>query len=82
MESLLKLKNEDFAYRTLQVLIENGWKDKLTMLTDLEYCKRNFDMHFPVLQKVSSTGAIPEELFFDHNGNCRYYSTPITAFGD
>lgn len=78
----LKMKNKDFAYQTIRILIENKCGDSIKRLTDPDFCKIKFDMNFPILQKVCSYGSIPREEFLDVSGNRRYYPEPITVFGN
>lgn len=80
-EKLLLMKNKDFAYNCLEILIKAGRKEDVEKLTNEHFCKRNFDMNFPVLSEVPLHGEIPERDFRDHCLNRRYYPQPIVAFG-
>ena len=80
-EKLLGMKNKDFVYNCLNILITKGRKDDITKLANSNYCKTRFDMNFAILQEVSLYGEIPERDFKDHCLNRRYYPQPIIAFG-
>lgn len=80
-ENLLRMKNKAFAYKCLNILIEAGRKEDFERLTDHDFCKRNFDMNYPIIFEVSLHGEIPQTDFRDHCLNRRYYPQPIIAFG-
>lgn len=80
-EHLLALKNKDFAYKCINILIEKERKLDIELLKDVNFCKRNFDMNFAILQEVPPYGNIPEDFFKDSRLNRRYYPQPIIAFG-
>ena len=80
-EILLKMKNKDFIYRCLELLIKAKREDDLIKLTDPYFCKNKFDMNYAILQEVSLYGEIPERNFRDNCLNRRYYPQPIVAFG-
>lgn len=79
-EQILQMKNKDFVYQCLNILIEKGREKDVEKLTDPVYCKRKFDMNFSILQEVPRCGAILQADFFDHAHNRRYYPEPIIAF--
>ena len=80
-EKLLLMKNKEFAYKCLSILIEAGRKEDFEKLTDDRFCKRNFDMNYPIISEVPLYGEIPQRDFRDHCLNRRYYPQPIIAFG-
>lgn len=80
-EKLLEMKNKDFVYRCIDILITKSRKDDIEMLTKPTYCKQRFDMNYAILQEVPLYGTIPEIYFKDHCLNRRYYPQPIMAFG-
>jgi hypothetical protein len=80
-EALLSLKNKDFIYRCLKILIDSQRQKDLEKLTDPDFCKRCFDMYYAILQEVSLYDELPQACFRDHCGNRRYYPQPIEAFG-
>ena len=80
-EQLLDLKNKDFVYKCLDILISQRRKDDIFMLTNPSFCKTRFDMNYSILHEVPLYGEIPERDFKDHCLNRRYYPQPIIAFG-
>ena len=52
-EKLLEMKNKDFVYKCLDILISKGRKDDIAKLTDSYFCKSRFDMNFSILQDTS-----------------------------
>ena len=80
-EKLLELKNKDFVYKCLDILITQRREDDFVMLTNPNFCKLRFDMNFAILQEVPLYGEIPEREFKDRCLNRRYYPQPIIAFG-
>lgn len=81
MEQYLTLKNKDFAFKMITLLIRKNQPQNLQLLTDPNFCKTKFDMNYPVLQEVPQVGSVPKEMFMDSAGNRRYYPEPISAFG-
>jgi hypothetical protein len=75
------MKDEEFTYECIQLLIKKGRIENIEHLADRDYCKRRFDMNYPVLQKVSPMGTIDSSMFTDHAGNRRYYPLPIQYNG-
>lgn len=80
-EQLLALKNKDFIYQSLSILIANNRKFYIEKLTECDFCKKRFDMNLAILQEVSPSGSISEKDFSDNSGHRRYYPKPICAFG-
>ncbi len=80
-EILLSLKNKDFIFQCLELLIKSQRKKDIESLTDKDFCKHRFDMNYAILQEVSIVGSIPNKDFLDHCGNRRYYPQPVSAFG-
>ena len=80
-DQLLSLKNKDFIYQCLEILINGQRKADIEKLTDQDFCKRRFDMNYAILQEVSVLGPIPTHDFIDHCGKRRYYPQPVSAFG-
>ena len=80
-EILLNMKNKDFAYKCISILIAKNRQEDIERLTEPSFCKTRFDMNFAILQEVPLYGVIPEADFMDHRHNRRYYPQPIIAFG-
>ena len=80
-DKLLQMKNKDFVYKCLNIMIEAGRNVDLEKLTDPNFCKNRFDMNYAILQEVSLEGEIGQKTFRDHCLNRRYYPQPIIAFG-
>ncbi len=76
-DKLLTMKNKEFVFSCIDILIENGRFSDLDKLTDSSFCKNRFDMNFCILQEVPIVGNIPEDYFFDHNHNRRYYPKAV-----
>ena len=79
-KQLLELKNKDFIFKCLEILIDKNRESDIIKLTDPDFCKRNFDMNFAILQEVSMYGEISENDFKDSSFNRRYYPQQIVAF--
>lgn len=75
------MKNKEFAYECIHLLIKKGQTECIEHLIDRDYCKRHFDMNYPILQEVSPVGTIDLSMFTDHAGNRRYYPQPIQYNG-
>lgn len=80
-DKLFSLKNKEFIYQCLIILINQQRKDDIEKLINPDYCKDRFDMNYAILQEVPLYGSIPDKDFLDHCGYRRYYSQPVTAFG-
>ncbi len=80
-EALLSLKNKDFIYRCLQILINSHRQKDFEKLTDPDFCKNLFDMNYAILQEVALYDDLPQTSFCDHCGNRRYYPQPVEGFG-
>ncbi len=80
-EKLLMMKNKDFIYKCLEILIRDEREDDINKLTDPCFCKDKFDMYYAIIQEVSLYGEIPEKDFRDNCLNRRYYPQPVIAFG-
>ena len=79
IDEILKLKNKDFAFKCLYILSEENKKYEVEKLTDVDYCKDNFDMNYAILQEVDFY-TIDEKVFMDNSGYRRYYPDIITLF--
>ena len=80
-EMLLSLKNKDFAFRCISILISKGRERDIEYLKDKDFCKSRFDMNYPILREVNLNGVIQESCFLDSSMNRRYYPNTIIAFG-
>ncbi len=80
-ELLLSMKNKEFAYKCINILIDKGRQSDVEKLTASDFCKRKFDMNYPILQEVCQYGAVSDDCFIDAAHNRRYYPQPIIAFG-
>ena len=79
IDEILKLKNKDFVFKCLYILSERNKKYEVEKLTDVDFCKDNFDMNYAVLQEVDFY-TIDEKIFMDNCGYRRYYPDIITLF--
>ena len=78
---MLKLKNREFIYACLQILMNKNHKSDFDILVNSNECKRRFDMNYAILQKVCDFGSIDKSYFLDATGNRRYYPNTITFQG-
>lgn len=79
IDEILKLKNKDFVFKCLYILSERNKTYEVEKLTDVDFCKDNFDMNYAVLQEVDFY-TIDEKVFMDNSGYRRYYPDIITLF--
>lgn len=78
-DEMLKLKNKDFVFKCLSILHQKNRKEDIAKLTDVDFCKNNFNMYYAILQEIKFD-INNEQIFMDNCGHRRYYPNVITLF--
>lgn len=74
-EKLSKMSNKKFVFTCLDMLKDNGklTEKNIEILSDKDFCSRNFFCRFAVLSQVPILGEVLSDYYNDNSGHRRYY---------